>query len=214
MGSRIERAVKESALWIAANIVCTTAALSVIYFAAQLAPGGGALLATFLAVAGGVSLTWGSWISLSWTRSIPLRAAMKGVTLVPGLVLLTAAATGLYIGIGSLFAWLALVGSAAGTLAVSVLLWRSVPRASAKTSRSNVALGLLAYPFAAAGGSTVVGWLWLWFVTDTIYTDWRGLLSSATVMITILAVELTTTVLPAALSMVCSRAAGLLEAGA
>lgn len=214
MGSRIKGIFKESALWMTANVVSTGAALLTTYLAVQLTSGGGTLLASFLAVAGAVSLTWGSWISLSWTRSIPLRAAMKGITLVPGLLLLTAAGTGLYIGLGSLFAWLALVGSAIGTLAVSVLLWQYLPRASAKRSTSNVALGLIAYPFATAGGSAMVGWLWLWFLTDNIYTDWRGLLSFATVMVTILAVELASTVLPAALSMVCCQTSALVEESA
>lgn len=214
MGSRIKRIAKESALWMTANVVCTAAALVSTYFALQLTSGGGALLASFLAVAGAVSLTWGSWISLSWTRSISLRAAMKGVTLVPGLLLLTAAGTGLYVGLGSLFAWLALVGSAVGTLAITVLLWRYVPRASAERSKSTVAFGLVAYPFATSFGSAIVGWLWLWFLTDTIYTDWRGLLSFATLMVTILAVELATTVLPAALSMVCCKTSVLVEENA
>jgi len=202
---------KESALWMAANLVCTTAALFTTYIAVQFLAGGSAVLASFLAVAGAVSLTWGSWISLSWTQSIPLRAAMKGITLVPGLLLLTAAGTGLYIGLGSLLAWLALVGSAVGTLAVSVLLWRSIPRATAEASTSNLLVGLFGYPLATAASSSVVGWLWLWFLTDTIHTDWRGLLSFATVMATILAVELTSTVLPAALSMITTQASGILE---
>lgn len=211
MGSRIKQMFKESALWMAANVVCTAAALLTTYVAVQFLAGGGAVLASFLAVAGAVSLTWGSWISLSWTQSIPLRAAMKGITLVPGLLLLTAAGTGLYIGLGSLLAWLALVGSAIGTLAVSVLLWQYIPRATAQKSTSNLLVGLLAYPFATATTSSVVGWLWLWFLTDTIYTDWRALLSFATIMVTILAVELASTVLPAAFSMVSTQTSALLE---
>lgn len=211
MGSRVKRMLAEGALWMAANLVSTSAALLATYLGLNLIGGGGVVLAGSLAVAGVVSLTWGSWISLSWTRTIGLRAAMKGITLVPGLLLLTAAGTGFYIGLGSLFAWLALVASAVGTLAVTVLLWDYMPRASAQRSSPTLALGFLVYPIGTTLCAGAVGWLWLWFVTDTVHTDWRALLSFATVMATILAAELVTTVIPAAFSMSCVRASTLFE---
>jgi len=209
MGDRLKALVAEGSIWMAANLICSAAALLVTYLAVTLTSGGHAILATALTVAGVVLLTWGSWISLSWTRVRPLRAGMKGITLVPGLLLLTAAGVGFYVGLGSLLYWIMLIASAVGTLAVTLLLWRFMPRTGARRTRGNLAVGFLLYPVATALGATVVGWAWYWFITDPMMTDWRNLLSMATVAITVLAAELTTTVIPAAFSMTCCQAHGL-----
>lgn len=209
MGHRLKRLVAESSIWMSANLVCSAAALLVTYVAVTVTSGSHTVLATALTVAGVVSLPWGSWISLSWTRTRPLRAAMKGITLVPGLMLLSAGGLGFYIGLGSILYWLMLMASALGTLAVTILLWRYMPRTSAQRSQGNLAIGFLLYPIATALGATAVGWAWYWFVTEPMATDWRNLLSIATVAATVLAVELTTTVIPAAFSMCCSQTTGL-----
>lgn len=211
MGSRVKRTLSEGALWMGANVVSTAVALLLTYLGVQFIGGGGVVVASALTVTGVISLTWGSWISLSWTRTVGLRAAMKGITLVPGMLLLAAAGAGFYIGLGSLLAWIALLASAIGTLAVTTLLWRYMPRASAQRSTQNLALGFVLYPLATTLGSGAIGWLWLWFVTDSIHTDWRALLSFATVMVTILAVELASTIIPAAFSMVCCQASALFD---
>ena len=209
MGNKVKRLVSESAVWMSANLMCTGVALLIAYLAATLSGSGSAFLASILAVVGVVSLTWGSWISLSWSRSLPLRAGMKGITLVPGLLLLTAGGVGFYVGLGSVLSWIILIASAVGTLAVTILLWRYMPRAAAERNKGNLAVGFFLYPIATSLGSAVVGWLWMYFISNPFRTDWRELLSMATVVVTVLAIELTTTVIPAAFSMVCSQANAL-----
>jgi hypothetical protein len=211
MRDHIKRVIKESALWMAANGATTGIALLATYLLVSLTTKGPVVLTSLLGIAGLVSVTWGSWISLSWTRSLGLRAGMKGITLVPGLLLLTSAGVGFYVGIGSTLAWLALILSAIGTLTVTVLLWRYMPRASAQTSRENLAMGFLFYPIATSLTASAVGWMWLYFLTNPFHSDWRSLISMATVMVTVLAVELVTTALPAGFSMVCSQASTLLK---
>ena len=206
MGDHIKRLIKESALWMSANAVTTGAAMLATYFLVSMTTSGPVVLTTLLGITGVVSVTWGSWISLSWTRSLGLRAGMKGITLVPGLLLLSAAGAGFYVGVGSTLAWLALIVSAIGTLAATILLWRYMPRSTAGTSPEGLAMGFVFYPLATSLGASTVGWLWLYFMTHPFDSDWRNLISMATVMVTILAVELATTMLPAAFSMVCSQA--------
>ena len=132
MGDRLKGLVAEGSIWMSANLICSAAALLVTYVAVTMTGGGHAKLATALTVAGVVSLPWGSWISLAWTEAYPLRAAMKGITLVPGLMLLSAGGIGFYVGLGSILYWMILIASAIGTLAVTVLLWRSMPRTAAR----------------------------------------------------------------------------------
>ena len=208
MRDQLKRLLSESAVWMAANLVSTGVALAVAYAIAAVGAGGQAALVVALAIAGGISLTWGSWISLVWTRSRPLRAAMKGITLIPGLVLLGAGGFGFYVGLGSILWWLVLIASAVGTLASSVLLWQQMPRAAARRSPDNMAVGFIVYPVLTALGAAVVGWLWFSFISEPLLADWRELLNMATVVVTVLAVELTTTALPASFSMMASRADG------
>ena len=211
MRDHIKRVVKESALWMAANGATTGIALLATYLLVSMTTKGPVVLTTLLGIAGLVSLTWGSWISLSWTRSLGLRAGMKGITLVPGLLLLTSAGVGFYVGVGSTLAWLVVILSAIGTLAVTVLLWRYMPRASAQTSKESLAMGFLFYPLATSLAASVIGWMWLYFISNPFNSDWRSLISMATVMVTVLAVELATTALPAGFSMVCSQTSTLLK---
>ncbi len=213
MGDRLRGFVADSATWIGANLVCSAAALLTTYLAVTLAGGSRVVLAPSLAVAGVVSLTWGSWISLSWTRNRPLRVAMKAITLIPGTLLMSIGGLGLYSGLGPMFTWLLLIASALGTMAVATLLWRELPYTSASRTRQDLAVGFFVYPLATSIGAALVFAILLTFVQSPFETAAHqqfelglvpmGYIISVT---TALAVELATTVIPASVSMFCARA--------
>lgn len=198
MKGRITDTLADTLLWFVANLLCGGTALGGAWVLTEWTVGGGGLtLASALVLAGTISVTWGSWLALGWTESRPIRVAQKGVTLVPGLVLLGAGGLGIYLGIGSLLSWLLLAASSVGTLAAAALLWGRFSRASAQRSLGNVGFGLLVYPPVTAAAAGLVGWLWVWFVTNPPDITSLGLVNFATATVTILAIELATTVLPA-----------------
>jgi hypothetical protein len=211
MRDRLKGFAADAATWFGANLVCSAAALIVTYLTVTTSGGGRLVLAPLLGAAGLLSLTWGSWISLTWTRNRPLRVAMKAITLIPGSLLLALAGIGIYSGFGSLFTWLLLMGSAIGTCAVAVMLWRRFPYATASRTNERLAFGFFVYPAVTALGAAAIFGIWFAFAQDPFSTAIHqrfdlgfGFISYITSVVTALAVELTTTVIPAATSMVCS----------
>lgn len=210
MKGRIADILSDALLWFVANVVCGATALGGAYLLTEWTVGGGGLtLASALVLAGAVSLTWGSWLALSWTRSRPIRVAQKGVTLIPGLVLMGAGGLGIYTGVGSLVNWMLLIGSSLGTLATAGMLWGRFSRKSARRSVGTIGLGLVVYPPVTAAAAGLVGWLWVWFVTNPPDASWQAMLSFATAAVTILAVELATTVLPAIFGVLSHETAAI-----
>ncbi|MFB6263075.1 MAG: hypothetical protein ABEL76_05540 [Bradymonadaceae bacterium] len=203
----------ELALWIAASLACTGVALGSTWVLLQLIGSGGPVLTTALfAVPVALTVTWGAWISLNWTRHRLLRGAMKGLTLLPGTVLLIIGGVGVYVGLASKLACIAWLASSVGTLAAAVLLWRSIPRTSATRSSAGLVAGFTLYPLLTSATSAAVGYLWFWFATRPAWDDIT--LSFAllrTVFLTVLAAELITTALPALFSALCG---GAVEASA
>ena len=205
MSQHLKQLLGESALWIGANALTTGVAILVAGALSPAACGGSTLCFSLFLFAAVCSISWGSWISLSFAKSRGLRWGMKAVTLVPGLLLLGFGALGVYTRLGSMFFWFALVLSAVGTLATAVLLWREHPREAASLSTTRLANGFLVYPFLTVLGSSAVLSAWWWYLSQPMQADWRNLFQISTVLITVLAIELCTTVIPAGVSMLCSR---------
>lgn len=211
MSHHLKRLLGESALWIGANVLTTGAAILVAGTLSPAACGGATLCFGLFLLAAVCSISWGSWISLTFARSRGLRIGMKAVTLIPGLLLLGFGTFGMYTRLGSMFFWIALVLSAIGTLVTAVLLWREHPRQAASLGTTRLANGFLVYPFLTVTGSTAVISLWWWYLSQPMQADWRNLFQISTVLITVLAIELCTTVIPAGVSMLCSRVNTLRE---
>lgn len=205
MRDQLKRLVAETSLWTGANAVAVGAAMIGAYLLSGAAFGTGVLSVGLVLAALTLSLTWGSWVSLNWTRSHGLRAAQKAVTLFPGFLLMGTGAFGFYVGFGSLIFWGLLTISAFGTLASAVLLWRYFPRYEADITKTGLASGFLLYPFLTVFGAGVIGALWWWYLAEPVHTDWRNLFQLSTVFVSVLAVELCTTIVPAAMAMVCHQ---------
>jgi hypothetical protein len=212
MSRHLKQLLGESALWVGANALTTGVAILVAGALSPAACGGGPMCMSLFLLAAICSISWGSWISLTFAQSRGLRIGMKAVTLVPGLLLLGFGALGVYTRLGSMFFWIALVLSAVGTLATAVLLWREHPREAASLSTTRLANGFLVYPFLTVLASTAVVSLWWWYLSQPMEADWRNLFQISTVLITVLAIELCTTVVPAGISLLCSRVNRMREA--
>lgn len=206
--SPVKGFLSESALWTLSNALCVGLPVAATYLALHVLAGAPMTRVSMAVSAVAIlSLTWGSWSALVWTKNRLLRASMQVMTALPGVLLLAVAGFGFYIGRGSMVFWIALLGCGVGTIATSLMLAGRVGAMSAADSAVGYLAGLGIFPLLATGGSGAVGYLWYLFVSNPLQTDWRTLFSFSFFFVTTLAIVLISTVIPAVTTLVCRRIA-------
>ncbi len=162
--------------------------------------------------AGVVSLTWGSWASLIWTRTRALRVVQQLMTMLPALATLAGAGALLYLSPGKWLVAAAFGGAGLGMLAASMVLHGGVFKKNAAPSRAQLAIGMAIFPAlttVVAGGVVALWFLLMGHLQDG--SGWRAMISTAAVMGTTGAWALSSTVLPAATSRACQQVAALVR---
>lgn len=187
------------------------------YFLGAFFEWGMAMTVVSAMIAAVMTLTWGSWGSLIWARRRAVRAGIESVTIVPGVLILALGFVGLYLGVGKSYLWLSLIVPSAGTVAVALLLARQSNQLARQQSegfgRWRHVLAWTLYPAIAFGAAGLVGYLWFSYVTRPVSADWRSLFNLASFMVSVLAMALVTTVIPAMASRLCCEISARLDAG-
>ncbi len=191
--------------WIFANTLCVVAAVLAVAGIGELAGWSPGLKTFYISAIAVASLTWGSWAALVWTRTRPVRVWMRFSTAIPGAITLAIGGLGAYVGVGALFAWVSIMLAGIGMIVAALILARRFGAEAASDPRRGLAFGLGLFPPIAVGLSLVTGSLWYQFVNNPMSGDWRGLLSFATVIVSILAMALISTVIPAIASSLCQH---------
>lgn len=203
------RFILELFLWNIANVVCIAIPTGLTYFVGReyLGWGPGAM-SFFITSALLVTLTWGSWAGLVWTRNRAIRGGMLATTLIPGLFTVAGGAVGLWVGFGVWYLWAGLIGAGIGTIAAAVGLSRYFRPVHREPKPSSFIFGLLVYPLATTALAFGVGALWYNYVTTPASGDWRDLVNIATLYVTVIASALCSTVIPAVMSSGLRKVAG------
>lgn len=195
------RFILELFLWNIANVVCIALPTAATFFIGKdVLHWGAGYMSFYVTSAVLVTLTWGSWAGLVWTRNRAIRGGMLATTLIPGLLTIAGGAVGLWTGFGAWFLWLGLIGAGVGTIAAAIGLARFFRPLHREPKLSSYVFGLAVYPLATTVVSLAIGALWYNFVTNPSSGDWRDIVSIATLYVTVIASALISTVIPATLS--------------
>lgn len=205
-----KRIVAEIALWILANTLSLIVAGGLTYLTLrhflEWSPAKTSTAVTFSLL---LSLTWGSWASLVWTKTKALRRIQEVLTLIPGLLLILIGGAGLYFGIlGSRLFWVLWMISGAGVVATPLILLK-LNHNKIGTRKYSIPLGLIAYPIITAVLSLLIWSVWYSNIRDG--GNWRSLFQMATLVTTIIGVALTTTIIPSIISTNLRRVSIFLE---
>ncbi len=203
------RFILELLLWNVANVLCIAIPTAVTFILGKEFLGWGAgYLSFYVTSAVLVTLTWGSWAGLVWTRNRAIRGGMLATTLIPGLMTIAGGVVGLWVGFGAWFLWAGLIGAGVGMIAAAIGLSRFFRPVHREPKLSSYVFGLAVYPIATTALSLGVAALWYNFVTTPASGDWRDLVSVATLYVTVLASALVSTVIPAVLSSGLRKVSG------
>lgn len=203
------RFILELFLWNIANVVCIAIPTAATFFIGKEMLGWGpGYLSFYVTSAVLVSLTWGSWAGLVWTRNRAIRGGMLATTLIPGLLTVAGGSVGLWLGFGAWFLWVGLIGAGVGMIAAAIGLARFFRPVHREPKLSSYVFGLAVYPIATTLVSLGVAALWYNFVTSPSSGDWRDIVSIATLYVTVIASALISTVIPAMLSTGLRKVSG------
>ncbi len=200
--------VGELAAWLFSNTLCLAAPLLGVYaYGTQVAHWGPSKLGFFMVLTAIVTSTWGSWGTLIWTRSRGLRAVQQAVTTLPGITLLVFGGILFYVGMGKWYVGAILAAAGLGNILAAVMLAGGVFTKNSTPTRLQYALGLLLFPLATTGAAGAVAALWYGFVSEPTATvgTLKQLFTLATLGVTIMAMALTSTIIPAAMSRACQQ---------
>lgn len=153
----------EMALWLVAGMFLSLLSLAATSSGKLLFGWSeGEWIATSL-IAGALSLTWGSWAALLWTRSRSLKTLMLTVMLIPGLLMV---AGGLWAFVALpenrwiwRWGWLIIAGHGVGAVAIALMVGGRKVLASAQALEvraRQLAVGWTLYPIAVVGASLAV----------------------------------------------------------
>ncbi|MFW5966756.1 MAG: hypothetical protein ACOCV2_04515 [Persicimonas sp.] len=196
--SPIKTFLAESGFWTLSNAVCVLTPVAATYVALHMVLGAPmSKVSLAMSAVALLTLTWGSWASLIWSTHRLLRASMRLMTVLPGVLLIALAGFGFYIGKGSILFWSALLTSGLGTVACSFMLAGRLSAKSSIKSAGGYLAGLGLFPLLSTVGAGGVAYLWYLFVSNPLQTDWRVLFSFSFFFVTTLAIVLITTVIPA-----------------
>ena len=217
------RIVSEILLWIVANVVCVVIPTYLGWFVAtevlHLGRVTGTIYVTGLALA---TLTWGSWAALTWTQTRFLRVAMRGSTVIPGLILTALGIMVAKSGLG-LLPGVLIVAAGFGGIVVANVLSKTLGASAAKHTGIGIAVGLVGFPIIASLMAIGVGTLWVQFVVEHV-NEFSGclaysrpldleiarLISLPKVMVTVLSWTIVSAIVPAIASSISQRACRVL----
>lgn len=209
MKSAASRFIVEILLWNAANVLCLLIPSAVVFLVGkELLGWGPGYMSFYLTSTVLATLTWGSWASLVWTRNRALRGGMQFTTLLPGVLTVGAGGLGLWVGFGAWFIWAGLIAAGVGMLGAALALVRYFRPVNREPSASAYLFGFGVYPLATTAAGLAVGTLWYNFVTNPTSGDWRSIVSVATLYVTVLAMALISTVIPAVFSSGLRKVSG------
>jgi hypothetical protein len=198
MHRRSNRPMLRLTTFVFAQMWCTVLALGMTWLVCQLFFHGRRALwipvfmgATFL-----WSATWGSWSSLVWSGEGKLGTLARAITLLPAIAVIGLGA-GLILA-NPLFykAGLVCVVMGAGILLSALILTRALAQATPIRARARIGCGWLLFPILCAGFSIAIGAVWFALITHPPDGDWRSLMSLRTVVTSVMAVALGSTIIP------------------
>ena len=200
------RTLLEIPLWILANIICSAIPTAAVYHFGTTVLGWSQVQTGFyMSAMLLVTMTWGSWAALVWSRSRAIRIGLRASTVLPGLITFGIGLAGLWTGFGALYAWAIIMAAGLGTSVAAVALSKSLGVRPSKIGPSNMLAGLLAFPVVTTIISGLIGSVWYRFVTHPADGNWRSLVSFGAVMVTVLAIALISTVIPSVTSSFAQR---------
>lgn len=201
MRSAASRFIAELALWNIANVICIALPTALTFFVGKEILGWGpGYLSFYVTSAVLVTLTWGSWAALVWTKNRGIRGGMRATTVLPGILTMLAGGAGLWAGFGAWYMWAGLIGAGGGMIAAAIGLAKFFQPVRREPSTASYVFGLAVYPLATTAVSLGVAALWYSFVTSPTSGDWRDIVSIATLYTTVIATALISTVIPAIIS--------------
>lgn len=209
MKSAGTRFVSELLLWNAANVLCIALPTGAVFLVGKNILGWGpGFLSFYVTAAILATLTWGSWSALVWTKNRVLRSGMRAATLIPGLLTMVGGFAGLWVGFGAWYLWAGIIGAGLGTIATAGALAKFFRPVNRTPGASSYLFGFGVYPLITTAAALGVAALWYNFVTSSMLEDWRGLISVATLYVTVLASVLVSTVIPAITSSTLRKVSG------
>ena len=197
----------EIAAWVIANVVCVVLPTTAVYFiGTDILDWGPARTSFYVTMIALATLTWGSWAALIWTKTRVLRVAMRGSSVLPGLITIAFGVVGGWVGFGALYIWLMIIFSGAGMIVLSSTLSKTLGATAAPNQTIGLLAGGVGFPLLTTIVALGISGMWYQFVTNPFDGDWRSLISVATVMVSLLAMALVSTVVPAITSSFLQRA--------
>jgi len=198
-------------LWTLANVISVSVAALLTYLTCKNILGWSApKTASALSFSLLISLTWGTWASLVWTKTKALRRIQEVVILIPGVALILVGGFGFYVGIGTRLLWMVWILAGAGVISIPLILLK-LNHNKIGIHTFSLPLGLLVYPLLTAIASMFVWGLWYGYIMNRLPVDWRSLISIATVFVSVISVALTTTIIPSLISTSLRRLSISLE---
>lgn len=193
-------------LWVVANIVCSALPTVAIHTYGKEILGWSHIqtgIYTWAMLL--VTMTWGSWAALIWSRSRAVRVGLRASTVLPGVATSLIGVAGLWSGFGPIYAWAVIIASGLGTSVAAVTLSKAFGVRPQTLSATNVVAGIVGFPFITTLFSGLIGSVWYHFVADPAHGNWRSLVSFSAVMVTVMAFAMMSTVLPAVTSSFVQR---------
>lgn len=208
MKTRLSRFLFEVTLWNVANVLCMGLATFAVYLVGtSFLDWGTVKLSIFLPLTAVMTSTWGSWSSMVWARTRAVRIGMYVSSGIPGVLMAALGIFGFYMHMGAWLVWAGFILGGAAMLTVNVTLCRRFNPRTHSVPALSTFYGVLVHPvitLVATGGIAAV---WYNYLMNPLGSSLRDLISLSTVLTTLMAVALITTVIPAATSTFCRRLA-------
>jgi hypothetical protein len=209
MKSALGKTILELVLWNVSNVLCLLIPSAAVFFIGKnVLHWGPGFLSFYMTATVLATLTWGSWAALVWTRNRALRGGMQATTLLPGIITVVVGGFGFWVGVGAWYLWFGIIGAGVGMTAAAVALVRFFRPVHRDPTTASYAFGLGVYPLITTVLSLGIGSMWYNYITSPVGEDWRKLVSIATVYVTVLALSLVSTVIPAAVSSGLRKVSG------
>lgn len=195
MNSVFKQATFDILTWIIANVICVVVPTVFVHTLGTSVLGWGPVVTSALVSAVFViTLTWGSWAALVWTKTPLIRGLQRFMATLPGISIVAIGVGGFMVGHGAWYFWTAFLGAGLGSVLCTLGLIRYSP-APANVPRRSIGLGLTLFPFLSTGVSLGVWAIWYSFVMNG--GGWKAGPIIAAIMMSIMAFALTATVIPA-----------------
>lgn len=206
MSSRFPKILVELPLWLLANIVCSALPIAAVYtYGTDVLGWSQVQTGFYMSAMLLVTMTWGSWAALIWSRSRAVRVGLRASTVLPGVATSLIGMAGLWSGFGPIYAWAIIIASGIGTSIAAVTLSKTFGVRPHSFSATQLVAGILGFPLLTTFVSSLIGGVWYHFVTNPADGNWRSLVSFSAIMVTVMAVALMSTIIPAVTSSLVQR---------